>query len=234
MLEAVFFDLFETVVTEFAPSFRPPRVSTAERLDIEDEVFWPERRKRDAARHCGVFPSYVAMLRDICQSLGVRPDEAVLAELESERIAEHVAPFTSVKGFVIEGLAALRERGVPMGIISNTSAEEVTAWDKCPLRAYFDDVVFSHEVGHVKPDPRIYLTACERLGVVPEHCIFVGDGGSDELAGAAAVGMTPYCATWFSSRFPEAIRETLSPTTTRGYPCLASPAELLPIIGAAL
>lgn len=41
----------------------------------------------------------------------------------------------------------------------------------------------------MKPDPAIYLLACRRLGVAPEDCVFVGDGGDRELEGAAAVGM---------------------------------------------
>jgi FMN phosphatase YigB (HAD superfamily) len=103
----------------------------------------------------------------------------------------------------------------------------------CPLRAYFDDVVFSHEVGFVKPDPEIYLTACERLGVEPGHCIFVGDGGSGELPGAAAVGMTPYCATWFSRHWSETDGEELYPPGARDYSRIATLSDLLPIVDAA-
>ena len=51
--------------------------------------------------------------------------------------------------------------------------------------------VFSVEVGRCKPDPMIYLEACWRMRVAPEDCLYVGDGGSRELTGAAAVGMTP-------------------------------------------
>jgi putative hydrolase of the HAD superfamily len=47
------------------------------------------------------------------------------------------------------------------------------------------------EVGVCKPDPRIYRAACEQLKVDPRECLYVGDGGSRELTGAAAVGMTP-------------------------------------------
>ena len=46
------------------------------------------------------------------------------------------------------------------------------------------------ELGRCKPDPMIYLTACHRLGVPPEQCLYVGDGGSHELTGATEVGMT--------------------------------------------
>ncbi len=39
----------------------------------------------------------------------------------------------------------------------------------------FDDMVFSFEVGATKPDPKIYKTAIERLGVKAEETVFVDD-----------------------------------------------------------
>lgn len=44
--------------------------------------------------------------------------------------------------------------------------------------------------GHRKPEPAAYLVASDALGVEPRNCVFVGDGGSRELSGAAALGMT--------------------------------------------
>jgi len=55
--------------------------------------------------------------------------------------------------------------------------------------------VFSCEVGLAKPDPAIYHLAAARLGVEPAECLFVGDGGSDELSGAGAAAMTPVLLT---------------------------------------
>ena len=43
--------------------------------------------------------------------------------------------------------------------------------------------------GHRKPEPEAYLHAVEALDVEPSECIFIGDGGSQELTGAAALGM---------------------------------------------
>ena len=59
-----------------------------------------------------------------------------------------------------------------------------------PLHHYFDTTTFSCAVGMRKPDPRIYAITCVRLGLAPERCLYVGDGGSDELAGAERMGMT--------------------------------------------
>ena len=41
----------------------------------------------------------------------------------------------------------------------------------------------------LKPDPGIYQLACERLGVQPSGCLYIGDGGSNELTGATKVSM---------------------------------------------
>jgi epoxide hydrolase-like predicted phosphatase len=51
-----------------------------------------------------------------------------------------------------------------------------------------DLIVYSHEVGLSKPDPRIYELACDRLGVSPPEAVFVDDT-EEAVAGARAVGM---------------------------------------------
>ncbi|MFN0093239.1 MAG: HAD family hydrolase [Dehalococcoidia bacterium] len=57
------------------------------------------------------------------------------------------------------------------------------------LDELFEVVIESSVVGLRKPDPRIYQLACERLGVVPEECVFLDDIGAN-LKGARALGMT--------------------------------------------
>jgi putative hydrolase of the HAD superfamily len=51
-----------------------------------------------------------------------------------------------------------------------------------------EDLVYSHEVGMSKPDPRIYELACARLGVAPAETIFVDDLERN-VAGARKAGM---------------------------------------------
>jgi putative hydrolase of the HAD superfamily len=38
-----------------------------------------------------------------------------------------------------------------------------------------DEIVYSHECGMAKPDPRCYALVCERLGVSPEETVFIDD-----------------------------------------------------------
>lgn len=52
----------------------------------------------------------------------------------------------------------------------------------------FDEMIISAEVGLVKPDPRIYHLALERLGVTPEAAVFIDDF-SRNVDGARAVNL---------------------------------------------
>jgi putative hydrolase of the HAD superfamily len=90
----------------------------------------------------------------------------------------------------LETLAELRRRGHRLALISVCSQDVPEVWEETPLAGVLDETVFSCEVGVSKPDPRIYELACERLGVEPAECLFVGDGANDELPGAERVGMT--------------------------------------------
>lgn len=38
-----------------------------------------------------------------------------------------------------------------------------------------DRIIYSHEVGVLKPDHRIYAIACEQLGVLPDEIVFLDD-----------------------------------------------------------
>jgi putative hydrolase of the HAD superfamily len=56
------------------------------------------------------------------------------------------------------------------------------------ILARFDHVVESSKVGIRKPDPAIYLMACEALGVTPQQCVYLDDLGIN-CKPAAALGM---------------------------------------------
>ncbi len=49
-----------------------------------------------------------------------------------------------------------------------------------------DEIVYSHECGMSKPDPRIYALTCERLGVPPGGTVFVDDYAPNVVAAREA------------------------------------------------
>jgi len=82
---------------------------------------------------------------------------------------------------------ALRER-INVGCITN-NVQTSSAARRPAYEALFDVVVESSKVGLRKPNPAIYLLACERLGVKPEGVIFLDDFGIN-LKAARALGIT--------------------------------------------
>ena len=76
------------------------------------------------------------------------------------------------------------------------------------MRIFFDSVVFSCNVGCVKPEPRIYEICMKELDVEPSQCLFVGDGGSRELEDARNLGITTVMITRVISEiWPDKIDE---------------------------
>ena len=76
-------------------------------------------------------------------------------------------------------LKSLRQNGIRTAVVSNI------AWDIRAVltAAEVDEFVLSFEVGAAKPDPRIFTSALDRLGVRAEEALMVGD--SEENDGAA-------------------------------------------------
>jgi HAD superfamily hydrolase (TIGR01509 family) len=54
---------------------------------------------------------------------------------------------------------------------------------------YFPVRVYSRDEGVAKPDPRILMITLERLGVLPEQAVFVGDSATSDMAAAQAAGV---------------------------------------------
>jgi putative hydrolase of the HAD superfamily len=92
---------------------------------------------------------------------------------------------------VLSLAARARERGLPVGVLSNSWGSGTDGYDAYAgydLDNRFDVVVISDQVGMSKPDEDIYRLAAAKLGVVPEQCAFADDNPS-YLPPARALGM---------------------------------------------
>jgi len=110
--DAVVFDLFETLVTEFDPGWRPGP-TTADRLGVPNEVFddvW-------GARHSDRMTSAVdfrEVLQEACSAAGHRVDATVsrtIEDLHDERLAAKAKPLRTVDSRLADALQQLRQRG---------------------------------------------------------------------------------------------------------------------------
>ena len=91
---------------------------------------------------------------------------------------------------VLPVLASLREAGIRIGLVSNTSRDLGAFVEHFSLDV--DAWISSGVHGKVKPSPTIFLAALELLGVEPAAAVMVGDSPLDDVEGARALGMQAY------------------------------------------
>src|SRR5262249_62355753 len=92
---------------------------------------------------------------------------------------------------VREALSALAHSGYRLGVVSNSDGRAEWLLGTVGLAREFEFVVDSAEVGFDKPDARIFRLACERLGLAPERCAYLGDVMTIDVEGSARAGLLP-------------------------------------------
>ncbi len=199
--KAVIFDLFETLITEWGHTKYTKNEMCAD-IGIDRaqfDVFWDEKAQD---RYTGSI-SFEDSILYVCERCGKSIDDAAISNIIEKRIKTKSVCFEYVRPEIFRLLRTLREKGLKMAIISNCSSEEVKVLKGSEIYKYFDEVVLSYEVHMKKPDSGIYEEASKRLGVDLRECIFVGDGGSNELVGAETVGMKAIQAKWYTNQYPK-------------------------------
>jgi putative hydrolase of the HAD superfamily len=162
----------------------------AEILSIPPQEFLPLWFATFNERAIGVFKTPEENIDFICGKLGKSDTQEQITQAARTRF-EYTAKSIVPRLDALETLFQLEQRGYRTGLISDCSAETPIVWKESVFSSYFDATVFSCLVGMKKPDPRIYRLAASMLLVKPEQCLYVGDGSSQELTGAAVVGMSP-------------------------------------------
>ncbi|MER5392898.1 HAD-IA family hydrolase [Saccharopolyspora sp. NPDC002686] len=141
-------------------------------LGAEYQYAW-DNRDLDPELHRRV---YLEVLR----SSGVRDGQA---ESLYERVVD--PDYWTAYPDAAETMRRLHESGVKIGVISNIAFDIRPAFERIGIARYVDEFLLSYLEGVIKPDAKIFLRACERLGVAPEEALMIGD--SEEADGAAAV-----------------------------------------------
>jgi putative hydrolase of the HAD superfamily len=186
---AVLFDFFGTLSRAVRRGPRHARIARS--LGVEPPVLAAQLDRTFYVRASGAYGAPDEALRRILDGLSVRqPDDATLRRALVARIGA-VRADTVLRRNAVSVLAAVRRRGLRTAVVSDCWYELPAFLPGLPVAPHLDACVFSLDVGHCKPDPRMYLAACDRLGVEPDECLYVGDGGSRELSGAEAVGIAP-------------------------------------------
>jgi len=187
---AVIFDLFGTLVPSASMEKRDAiSHELADILGVDRQAFAEIVRSIFDERMRGEIGDLRQTYSKLSARLGGSPDldrvdDAITRRLEFSHELLGVRDAEPV-------LSRLRRDGYLLGIVTDCSVETPEVWPAAWLCEAVDAVSFSCVLGTRKPHERNYLSVTEELGVDASSCVYVGDGGSQELSGARALGMRP-------------------------------------------
>jgi HAD superfamily hydrolase (TIGR01509 family) len=179
LIRAVLFD-FGGVLVRMVDD--RPRLKLAEQLGVslshlDDLVFFSESAHKASRGEISVRMHWEA----VRVSLGIQPQD----------MPGFLQQYWSADDVNWELLEYIRQLhpGYKVGLVSNAWDDlrqtMHTRWD---IDGLFDEMIISAEVGLVKPDPRIFHLAAQRLGIAPEEAVFIDDM-LDNIEAARREGM---------------------------------------------
>lgn len=210
MLRAIGFDLWETLITDTPELSRQQEKLRLARMEAilrsrghEAEAARIERAYRSLWHQCHQL--YWSEDRDVpcrrqiehfLEGLEIHPrsfSEESLEELEHAYANAAVEIPPAIVPGAADILSALRERGLAIGLISNTGRTPGYALrailERLGLAGFIDVMVFSNEHGVCKPQQSIFEELRRGLDVAYEEMLFVGDNLHVDVYGAQRLGM---------------------------------------------
>jgi putative hydrolase of the HAD superfamily len=150
----------------------------AEALHRANQVIWGRSREQHQS----------ATVADLFTEAGLDHDPELLGHYR-----EFWEPHTGTDPQVRPLLETLRERGIRIGVLSNT------IWPRSWHEDFFrrdgvldliDAGVYTSEIPWTKPSPEAFGAAIEAVGATgPERCVYVGDRLYDDIWGAHNAGL---------------------------------------------
>lgn len=201
MIKAIFFDLFFTLIVPVYDE----NINEYKILGLTPEE-WEKYAEDDALyeeRAMGFVKSEKEIIDKIADIMPIKVDEETRGRLLMAREHRMKTALQNVSPKILSSLKELRSKGIKICLISNADVIDSKYWNESPLSEFFDEAIFSCDVGLLKPGKRIYELAMEKTGYEPHQCMFVGDGGSSELKGAKSVGMQTVFTEMLDKKAPE-------------------------------
>jgi HAD superfamily hydrolase (TIGR01509 family) len=199
--KAILFDLGGTLLHLDYPFFQAEYSKRGVEIDQErfflgvakanralDEIVLSDPGSTDASRWKSFFESF---LREV---------EAPFSHPEFiEEVLRPQHQSVNLWNYTLPGTHSLLEelnKTYRLALISNSDGRAEAKTVQYGLRKHLEFVLDSHDVGVEKPDPRIFQLACERLGLSPGNCLYVGDIYSLDVLGPKRAGITPVLLDW--------------------------------------
>lgn len=173
----------------------------AARLEAALGLFWSDPARHKVARF-GIPEARRQVVRETF--------EALQPALGHDAADQFAARFTATREAMtqcfpgaLEGLQALRARGIKLALVTNgSSATQRAKIERFGLAAYFDHIQIEGEAGFGKPEEQAYRHAMAALGVEPHETWMVGDHLEWEVATPQRLGLTAIWCDGFGLGLP--------------------------------
>lgn len=201
MIKAVFFDLYQTLIT-----YDPPReelvARTLRELGIErdpaifrrplvtaDEFIYEEIARlplsqRSQEEKVSLYTQHQSI---VLKEAGIEADRKLAMSLlgKMQQYSMNLVLFNDVA----TALDELKRRGLVLGLISNVEQEMNDTFTRLKLDSWLDIIVTSLDAGTGKPQPEIFLEALKRADVAASEALYVGDQYRVDILGARSAGI---------------------------------------------
>ena len=185
-IQGVLFDLDGTLL-DSAPDLYAALVAQCEEEGVPPPPYAPVREVVSRGARAVLRCAFAARDEPALELLMPR-----YLELYRQVMAQQTSTFEGIDDLLVR----IEADGLRWGIVTNKPAfltDELVSRIGWASRA--GAVVSGDTLPVKKPDPAPVLLACERAGVEPLHCLFVGDDRRDIQAGAAA-GLYTVAVSW--------------------------------------
>jgi putative hydrolase of the HAD superfamily len=150
-------------------------------------------------RATGVTTDPKEIICEVLKKFNIIISDDKINNLVSSRINRFRNSLLYVDPIIIQTLNQIKQKNIPMAIISDADFIDVMYWEDSPLSKFFVEAVFSYKIGCTKHNKKIYTDLLNRLKINASDGLFVGDGGSNEIETAKSLGMKTALVTHFSS-----------------------------------
>jgi putative hydrolase of the HAD superfamily len=169
---------YRTMGRRYGLELDPSRYNDARKAAIETLERHPELDHDEEV--------WILFTERIVRGMGGDSDRAYECAVEMTKAWERAANF-ELYDDVLPVLADLRERGLKIGLVSNTGRDLDAFVTHHGLDV--DAAISSRVHGKTKPHESIFRAMLQRLNVRPEEAAMVGDSLEDDVEGARALGM---------------------------------------------
>ncbi|RLE41685.1 hypothetical protein DRJ48_05095 [Candidatus Woesearchaeota archaeon] len=190
MINGVIFDLFNTLAEH-----KEPEKKIIERFKLKYDFYYLQRFV------CGQrFRNWDSYLTNILKAINLEVNEAnkrAIMEIFKEETRE-IKLFPETEPV----LKQLKARAVKLGLISNLPNPLYDVVHSKHLDKYFEAIVFSCDVGAVKPAKMLFEECLKRLGLTKDEVVMVGDSIRGDMQGAKNAGIRGILLDW-NNEHPE-------------------------------